>query len=297
MPRSWTRLRVIADQGNPQVRFQLALSLGSLPISKEEQLNLAGRLLNHSKVDHWYETALLSSLAGNEYAFLKSLLMHPRSPSFLERLAQLASQRMTTDELLAKPELTQALAGAWESNQLALLRGLGRAYVQRVPDIAQRLKSVIRQQEANESDRTQAIGILSFLPWKETQSIFTELLNPISPPNTQQAALQAIKSYQEPDIAALLLKNWPSQSPALRRETQEVLFSRASYITYLLDRAEAGEFAWQQLDGLRREQLGAYKDASIKKRALALQAKLGTTTRKQVLDRYQTSTGTEGRHG
>jgi putative membrane-bound dehydrogenase-like protein len=288
------RLHKIADQGNPQVRFQLALSLGSLPISVDDRLNLAGRLLNDSKVDHWYETAILSSLHGNEYAFLKSLLIHPRSPSFLERLAQLASKRMTTDELLAKPELTQALAGAWDCNQLALLRGLGRDYVQRVSDIAQRLKAVIHQQATSESDRVQAIGILSFLPWKETQSIFTELLNPISPPASQQAALQAIKSYQEDDIAKLLLKNWPSYSPTIRRETQEVLFSRARFITYLLDRAEAGEFAWQQLDGLRREQLGAYKDAPIRKRALALQAKLGTSTRKQVLDRYQPSVELKG---
>ncbi len=288
------RLHEIAERGHPNVRYQLALSLGSLPLAASDQLSLAEKLLKHSDVDHWCETALLSSLAGREYELLKTLLTSHRRPAFLERLAQLVSKRMTTPELLQKPELTQALSGDWQSTHLAVLRGLGSRYVQSVPRVTEHLTQMIQQRGTSDADRSQAIAVLSYLPWKTTQSLFTELLNPVGSPLMQQAAMQAIKAYTEVDVAKLLLSFWPSQSPAIRREAQEVLFSRASFITYLLDRAEAGEFAWQQLDGLRREQLCASRNATIRKRALALQAKLGTSTRQQVLERYQTSVELKG---
>jgi putative membrane-bound dehydrogenase-like protein len=285
-------LQKIAIAGLPQIRFQLALSLGSLALTSEERLSLAEKLLLSIDVDTWCETAILSSLPGQENDLLIKLLPAHRRPAFLERLAALVSKKVVASELHNRHELTELLKGDWQAAHLAVLRGLGRDYAQQVPDLRTRLLKVM--EKASDAEKAQAIAILSFLPWKETQSIFTELLNPISPPASQQAALQAIKSYPEEDIAKLLLKNWPSYSPTIRRETQEVLFSRARFITYLLDRAEAGEFAWQQLDGLRREQLCAYKDASIKKRAVALQAKLGTSTRKQVLDRYQPSVELKG---
>ena len=281
-------INALSKDEHPHVRFRLALSLGSLALSRNQKLNLANRLLSSSGNDSWLETALLSSVTGIELDLLKTLASQNKlSVSLLDRLAFLVSKVVPVDTLQHDESLLQLLKIDRSISVLAILRGLGPDYARSLPGLTSSLSTLLHQPGVNLEQQKLAISLLSYAPWDETESLFRELLSPQSTLVNQQQALQSVKAYSESGVASLLFAQWPGWSPNLRREAQEVLLSRSNFINLLLDRAEARTFSWQQIDIARREQLMRSRNADVKKRALALQAKLGVSSRTQVLGKYE----------
>ncbi len=281
-------INALSKDEHSHVRFQLALSLGSLALSLNEKLNLANRLLSSSENDSCLETALLSSVSGIELDLLKTLASQNKaSVSVLERLAFLVRKVVPADTLQHDQNLQRLLNTDRSLLALAIIRGLGPAYARSLPGLTSSLSTLLHQPGVNLEQQKLAISLLSYSPWVETESQFRELLSPQSTLINQQQALQSLKAYSESGVASLLFAQWPGWSPNLRREAQEVLLSRGNFINLLLDKAEAGTFTWQQIDLARREQLMHSRNADVKKRALALQAKLGISSRTQVLGKYE----------
>lgn len=282
------QLHQCVNDPHPHVRFQLALSLGSIPLPKDEKLKLAEEMIQHNKLDSWGETALLSSLAGVERDLLKSLLkQHQGTPVLLERLASLVSKQLDANDPAGITLLKQLGQHGWQEHDLAVLRGLGPRYTKQLPQLHEVLSQLLHTSSTPPTARRLAISLLGYIEWKEADPLFRELLVPQSPLDQQLQALQAMKSYSEPTVGGLLLTSWSSWSPVVRREAQELLLSRPAFIAMLLDRAEAGTFPWQQLDLARREQLTRSRNADVKKRSVALQLKQSSTSRQLVLTRYQ----------
>ncbi|MFT3878983.1 MAG: c-type cytochrome [Gemmatales bacterium] len=280
---------------HPHVRFQFALSLGSLALSRDEKLALASLFLSRQGLDTWMETAILSSIRGLEQDLLKSATQKTtKNIATLERLAQLARKNTGIEQLTQDMALRALIDKKLDERTLSILRGLGADYSKSFPGLTASLIAMLHQQDVNPECKGLAISVLSFAPWNETEATFKELLNPQSPLGVQQQAIQAMKSYADPAVANLLLSLWQGWSPNLRREAQEILLSRAVFIQRLLEQAEAGTFAWQQIDLARRELLMRSRNADIKKRAGALQAKLGVSSRTQVLNKYQPALKLDG---
>lgn len=278
---------LIADI-HPHVRFQLALSLGSLALSREDKISFASILLSRHDLDTWMETAILSSIRGLELELLKSpTLESTKNKSTLERLAQLTRKNTEIEQLKQDAQLHALVEKKLDERTLSILRGLGSDYAKSFPSLTASLIAMLHQPDVNPECKGLAISVLSFAPWKETEAIFKELLSPQSPLVVQQQALQAMKAYTDLEVANLLLSLWQGWSPNLRREAQEILLSRNAFITRLLEQAETGTFAWQQIDLARRELLMRSRNADVKKRATALQARLGTSSRTQVLIKYE----------
>jgi len=234
------------------------------------------------------ETAILSSIPGLELNLLKkSAGQLIKNNSTLERLAQLARKNTGLEQLAQDKILRVLIDKKLNDRTLSLLRGLGSDYARSIPGLTASLIAMLHQTDVNPECKGLAISVLSFAPWKETEATFRELLSTQSPLTIQQQALQAMKAYSDPEVANLLLSLWQGWSPNLRREAQEILLSRTAFINRLLDHAEAGTFAWQQIDLARRELLMQSRNADVKKRAATLQAKLGTSSRTQVLNKYQ----------
>jgi len=281
-------INALSKDEHLHVRFQLALSLGSLALSRNDKLNLAHRMLAIGEIDTWQETALLSSVTGIELDLLKTLASQNKSSiGVLERLASLVRKVVPVDGLQHDENLKRLLQTDRSTPVLAIIRGLGPAYARSLPGLTSSLSALLHQPGVNLEQQKLAISLLSYSPWNETESLFRELLSPQSTLASQQQALQSLKAYSESGIASLLFAQWPGWSPNLRREAQEVLLSRGNFINLLLDKAEAGAFPWQQIDLARREQLMRSRNADVKKRALALQAKLGASSRTQVLGKYE----------
>lgn len=265
------------------VRFQLALSLGQLPVNVDDKLFILNLLLIHGKVDHWLETAILTSAAGLELELLHTQDEHRVSEQFLERLAQLCIKRYSLARLLRDVKLRERWTKQLSPSGLALLRGLGPEYARSINNLLPALIPFVKQQ--NSPIAHSAIGVLSYLPWKDTGPIFRELLRNQS--TEQLPAMQALKAYQEPAVAEMILSLWPSLSPGVRREAQEVLLSSPPFVLILLDAAEHQKFAWRQLDLARREQLARSRNNEVRRRVIALQAKTPGSNRAQVVTRYE----------
>lgn len=284
------QLMSIAEDQHPQVRFQLALSLGSLPLDHQERLQLAYQLLKRRDRDTWCDTALLSSLQGMEWQVLQAILANEQiSTAFLERLAQLVGKKVPLLKLQSDQSLKRYLQKDWSDSQLAVLKGMGSSYVRTLPDITSRLNSLIHQAKISSNTRQMAISLLAYTNWKEAKPLLQELLSSTSSLDDQRNALQAISRFDEREVAELLISLWPTWSPTIRREAQEVLLGRTIFIEYLLERAEKKEFAWLQLDQSRREQLLRSRNANIRQRAEKLQTSAQVTSRQQILTRYAPS--------
>lgn len=288
-------LEQLAWSPDTHVHYQLALCVGSMKLSPSGKRRLFSLLCN-KPMDAWMEAALLSSTAGMELEMLKGLLERSNQSVFhnqsipttlMTRLAGIVRKRASVEALLKDEELSKTLADAWYSRHLSTLRGLGKDFCLALPSGHERVMRYL--QDHKDQDDRDALVVLSYFPWNETKAVFTTHLAPTSPVELQQQVLQALKTYDDPAIAELLLNLWPQQTPAVRREVQEVLLGRPRYVEALLTRAEAGQLPWQQLDATRREQLLRSRNGSIQKRAKALQAKLSNTSRQQVIDRYQSS--------
>lgn len=189
-------------------------------------------------------------------------------------------------ELINNAQLQQALQKNRDERALAIIRGLGTEYAKSLSGFAPSLTKLLHEPSLSATRQRLAISLLSYGSWQEIEPSIRELLSPQSPLEVQQQAIQAIKKMPEPRVAVLLLELWPGWSPTLRREAQELLLSRPSFVELVLDRAEKGSFDWRQLDLARREQLLRARNSSIQKRASQLQAKIGTSNRSQVLVRY-----------
>src|SRR5262249_54192882 len=91
----------------------------------------------------------------------------------------------------------------------------------------------------------------------------------------------------EQDVAAILIKAWPSAGPAVRREIQEALFARADRLPALLDAIEKKTILPQQLDPARVAQLRKLPDAKLRKRAEGLLLGAIDANRQKVIDAYK----------
>ncbi len=299
LPVTDKQLLQLMQHPSPLVKMQLAFSVGGLPLSIQQRVELAATMLAQDETDEWLETAVLSSITQHEHQLLSLVLRGStiNKQSIIHKLAQIARQRVSVEQLRKDKVITQFLANPWGPGQLALLLGLGKDYARTIPDFVRKLQPFIhvtRPTFQQVSDRISALRLLSFAPWSETASIWGPLFRPEVPSTMQRAALRAIREYEEPVVAELLLKQWKELGPSVRQEVLELCMSRTGHVRKLLDAVEAGQVTWREVNASRRDQLCASRDTDIKKRATSLQATLGTSTRKQVLDRYKISVGMIG---
>ena len=113
------------------------------------------------------------------------------------------------------------------------------------------------------------------------------LLAPQVVPELQIAAIQSLSIVNTKEATEAVLAAWPSFSPSVRREAQEMLVSRPDRLPALLSALEKGHVHAGQLDLARREQLLKHADAQIKERAHKVFAGQVPLDRKQVLAAHQ----------
>jgi len=108
------------------------------------------------------------------------------------------------------------------------------------------------------------------------------------------AAVRALSAHSRPEVAGLLLQDWRSLTPALRRETTEALLRQPDRITALLDAIDKGTVKPGDLEPLRSRQLVQHPRADIRARAVKLLRDSLPADRKQVLAKYQEALSLKG---
>jgi putative heme-binding domain-containing protein len=140
---------------------------------------------------------------------------------------------------------------------------------------------------ATPAHRAQAVELLGQGSFSQARTILPGLLDPHQPPDVQAAALRALASFDDPDVASLLLSHWKTYAPARRTDVIGYLLGRRAWIGPLLDAVQAGTVPAGQIPPTRRTALLADRDPTIQARAKALLGGETPGPRTEAVARYK----------
>jgi putative membrane-bound dehydrogenase-like protein len=312
----------LAEADDARVRFQVALSLGEWDDDRivAPLVQIALRGAN----DPWTRLAIASAVPRRAGRLLGQLCKHrairEESPT-MERLtlveelaalvggrreaAEVASVLQTLAELPARGRLRWQMAGLQ-----GMAQGMGRrgtqlsAFLETLPsthkaaahqattllDQAARLAS---DEKADTDERLAAVGLLAHASWTMAKPALEKLLEQPEQ-SIRLSAVRALSAHSRPEVSAILLRDWRSQTPAVRRELTEALLRQPERISALLDAIAAGTVKPGDLDPLRARQMVQHPRADLRKRALTLLRDSLPADRKKVLAEYQEALKNKG---
>jgi len=297
-PALVTRVLELADDPNPRVRFQCALSLGE---SGDDRIVAAlVRIAAHGMEDKWTRAAVLSSVAKREDKFLQALLPVATAkategfPALMGELGRILGASQPQPKLF--PVLRELLAAnrpedlAW---QLAAVggfgdglraRGLGSKETPALLSLVNEDSSNLRAQvdklfsraaelttEANRpmSEKLAAIALLAEGDYGLSGSTLGKLIEPQQPVEIQSAAVRALGRMVSSEKASVLVQRarWNAYTPTVRDAVLTVVTGNTNLLPALFTAIEAGDVAAYTVNADRRNQLMHHKDEAIKSRA------------------------------
>ena len=292
-----------------RVRYQLAFSAAMLPFSRRVQA--VSQLAQTDGGDAWMRLALQSSVGEGAEQVMVSLLAAAafrKSKDGLAFLASLAEQIGAEKSLARQATLLRKFDNLPESESsirsklvAALLAKLSNKKRQQVLVVAGGGASeVLRKllvaavadatnEKASVGRRVQAISRLRLGDVSRVLRISDSLLSPRQPQSVQLAAIDTLGSFQVPQVATKLLSRWPEMSLAATNRAIELLTSRSSWLTQLLDAVEAGRVPRRDLDEARLSLLRSYPNPAIAQRVQRLFGMGSKTANGELLERYKPS--------
>jgi putative membrane-bound dehydrogenase-like protein len=307
------RLLNLVDDPDPQVRMQLAYTLGQWNDPRAGQA--LGRLAVKDAGDIYLTAAVMSSVkAGNLDDVLLGALGPGNAsppPAVIDGLLHLANafgKKRALRTLLTRvvtPEKTgyapwqyAALANLLDSLQrrhtsLAKLAQEGGPQMKEAMTKAIQLADQARRQAVDPkvapSERGLAIRLLGSGLGQDAddQKILIRLLAPQEPEQVQAAAVEALARLRSEQVPALLLRGWKGYGPDLRSRVLDVLLSRPAWTTVLLDGIEKKQVLPFEVDAARRQRLLESKGKDVRTRAAKLFAGGISPDRQKVIDAYR----------
>ncbi|MGD9646631.1 MAG: PVC-type heme-binding CxxCH protein [Pirellulales bacterium] len=303
------KLASMAGDDDARVRYQLAFTVGALPV--EERISILLELARRDSSDRWMRLAVQSSLAQGAGAMLARLLDdetlrrsdggralaaalaeqlgRQREPQQLAALAESLTKLPPDDRPLVAALLRGVAAALPKAN--ALRETFAAAGASQIDDVLASLVEHARQAAVDESldasARAAAIADLTFGEFDAVAASIAGLLDQRQPLAVQRAALASLARFDRPEVAARLIELWPTLLPALRNEASEILFARPERILALLDAVDAGTLKPADLDPARVKLLANHAEASIRDRAAKLLAAEPSAERAEIVAAYR----------
>jgi putative heme-binding domain-containing protein len=142
--------------------------------------------------------------------------------------------------------------------------------------------------------RVDAVRVLALGDWKDVGAVLAGQIEPQQSQDVQLATLSVLAQFDIPDVAPIILDRYARLSPALRGEAWEVLFSRTSWTSALLNAMEQGSISPGELLPAQRQHLLAHPDSAIRDRASRVLAQDPATSRNNVVASYRDALGIQG---
>ncbi len=231
----------IAGDPDPQVRFQLALSLSQWDDPRAGRF--LARVISRAGADPWTRAAVLSSAPAHLVPLLTALFEDakdaPPPTAVVEPLFALAA---ALDDRQAAASLVHAMStpagrgGHYAAWQFAALAGwLDAAARARRPlepggqqafeGLIGAARALVGNDKASEDDRLQAIRLLGHAA--ADQDVLAALFRPQVSSALQQAAVAALGRDSDRKVAEMMLSGWKSHSPQLRSVILDALLQPA----------------------------------------------------------------------
>lgn len=316
------RLVTMAYDADPRVRCQVALTLGDWDSQRVEEplahIALAGA------DDVWTRLAVAASLMSPEDAENNKMSMSRALPVLQAILRAPDFRTLKTEHKLpliqefaaltaAEPVGPQMAALAQELGdarlQLALCNGFADGlsrkgnrfddyFFKTAPNpnspVLKWLREFIQQQgkaaadpKTDAADRLAAIRLLSRVSWASASSALPALLGEDVNQDVRLAAVRALAVHTDKEIPGLLMKDWRSYTPALRREVTEAMFRSPDRMLAFLGEIEAKHVKPGDLDPARARQLVNHKQPNIRVLAVKLLRDSLPADRTDVMNKYQ----------
>ncbi len=296
----------LADDPDPRVHFQAALTLGQAP--SEVTLAALARIVTRHGSDRWVRLAVLTG-PRKWGAELLAEIVH-RHPAFLtgsaegalEFVRQLSDMIGASGDAQSIRELVRVCMQTpglvpmdW---QVAVLSGLGdrlrrsgtglgkyvtdEQITARLEAWADRAARVAADGKQPVDKRLDALKLVALFPVPGAAAQLEALLRPQEPQQVQLAALQALAAL--PGNSERVLADWSTRPGTLRREALNLLLARPDGVEVLLAALEKGTVRPDDFDVARRDRLLRYPDATVRDRARKLLDVPRTTNRQKLLD-------------
>jgi putative heme-binding domain-containing protein len=309
-PKLGSALKNTVDDPDPQVRLQLAYTLGTwIDAGSREEL---GQIALRSGNDPYILAAAMSSMKkDNLDLVLKTILNGTENVSPPEQIIQMllryssavgdSSTLVILIDRLATPE--KGRFAAWQYRTLAAALDAEGNPDERWKEQLERLGKLFaaaRQVAADDKtplpERSAAIGVLGRGPDHRDDDIKTlaGFLTPQAPPELQTAAVATLGRVQQANVPELLLHNWKGFGPALRAQILDELLRRQGWMEAIFDAIDRKDILPIEIDAARRQRLLQQKDATLRKRAEKLFAGYINPDRQKVIDSYRSVLTTKG---
>jgi putative membrane-bound dehydrogenase-like protein len=285
-PELLAALLPLADDPDSMVRFQVALSLGAAG-GDARVIDPLARIAVRDASDPWTRLAVQCSIPKRASTLLgvlaakEGFLETAEGQTWLDELATLVGaerdeasiRRLISrlDQSGARPETLVRVA-------VALNRGLkrvGRSLAVVLDDERKEwLESLCDRAISDATSevpldrRLTSIALIGMGRASRAVEVLPDLLDARQPTNVQLAALHALEEVNEPSAARLVLGQWKTMSPGVRREAAEYLFGRQDRLETLLAALESGSLSPAEIDPDRLRQLRTHRNAGLRARAL-----------------------------
>ena len=318
-PKLLKRVIGLVNDHDPQVRLQVAFSLGEAKSSREVRSTLVTLLARNSS-DPWIPAAVLSSVQGDSAAdFLHEMLndsdflKSTNAGSLANQVAYFVGANKNTKHISAvlktcveptlsdRPELQQhvvsGLADGLLHSSLSLSTVLEKGgkrweLLQRlVGKLIVSAKQTVADKNQSLATRLQAVRFLGHADYRESSPLLTSLLHAAQPVDIQLAAIRTLSRYQHPQVAALLIAQWQGMSPRCHNETLEALFRDENRINQLLLALKTRQIPIGIMDSTRLQFLRSHKNDKIRAQAKTILPIVRNSARQPVIERYATTVG------
>jgi len=142
--------------------------------------------------------------------------------------------------------------------------------------------------------RLKAIRLIAYDDFEQAKEALIVLLAPKQPQEVQRAAVMALGSFSQPEVAKLLLPGWRTYTPAIRGEVINALLDARSRVPALLNAIEGGLIPANQVPFAKRAALLRSTDAQVKDLATKLFSDVAPGPRKEVIAKYQAALSMKG---
>ncbi len=315
-PEIRERFKSLADDADPRVRYQLAFTLGVLPVTGRTAA--LARILKRDGGDRWVRLAVQSSLADGaadvlaELAADSTFRSSATGPTVLAELATLIGVAAREADVLAvvaaidrfpdenKRQATAIIAGLIEGlarsgsplrAQIAARPGKARELLD---DLVTRSRATAGDERRPSAERVEAIRGLGLATFADSRALLPDLLAAREPQEVQLAALGVLARFADPDIGAVLVEHWAQFGPKLRAAALEAIFSRSAWLLTFLEAVEKETIPVADIEPARVRLLETHSSPAIREKARGVAARLKLGGRQEVLEAYKSALALAG---
>jgi putative heme-binding domain-containing protein len=163
-----------------------------------------------------------------------------------------------------------------------------------VQELTAKAQNLALNTEAKTADRVAAVKQLRLAKFAALQQVAEALLTPANPAELQSAVIATLGSFDQQEVAPLLLSRFDQLTPEVKGRALDVLISRPAWALQVLEAIEAKQVAAADLDATRLKLLSESSDDEIRTRARKLAQATTPSDRAEVLAQYKSVLETAG---